>query len=355
MRIAIYSPTSTLLDMGSIEKGLQSLGGADSTLIRMIDFLSEEHEVIAYLPVKEVMYMKKDKGSVIYFPFMMAHEADFKCDILINYRKVHALPRNIQYKKLIFYSQDTIDTPAFSQFDSSIVEYMKMFDKIIVLSEFHKNNLNGVLNLPDFIYSIVGNATEEQDISNEEKLSNFENNDFIYASTPFRGLVVLMKMWPIIKQRIPNAKLHVYSSMKIYGSETHDLMFENMYKSLSKMDGVIYYGSRPQKEIFSMMKKCKLMLYPNVYPETYCNVVMESRACKTPIITSAYGNLKNVVGTAGFCIEGNPYFPGYQNNFIDNVEAICKDKDLYKLAVENCYPVRTWNNYYSDLKEVLEL
>ena len=87
----------------------------------------------------------------------------------------------------------------------------------------------------------------------------------------------------------PDAKLHIYSSMKIYDGDHDEIHFEELYRRLKTLKGVIYYGSKPQTEVLTQMKKCKMLLYPNTFPETYCNVLMEARACKTPFITSDKG------------------------------------------------------------------
>lgn len=336
MKIIIFSPTSTVFQF----EQLQPLGGADSALLKMIELLSEEHEVHAYIPIAQET-AGSFRGGWIY-PFMDLFDGKHECDILIMYRKVWAIPNTVKYKKLMFYSQDTVDTPCFSGIKDR--ECFKIFDRIVLLSQFHKENFKSLFDVPEEKFFILGNATDEMQKVEKQPLS------FIYFSTPFRGLVVLMKMWKTIIKKYPTAKLHVFSSMAIYGAKNLDEMhFKAMLEGLERMEGVTSYGSRPHEEVMQQLQKSFMLLYPNTYPETFCNVLMESRAAHTPFITSHKGALPETGGLAGMYIEGNPYTEEYQREFLESLDAVIEDKNLYETFSKNCYPVRTWKDYQKDL------
>jgi glycosyltransferase involved in cell wall biosynthesis len=337
MKIIIFSPTSTVFDLND---GSKCYGGADSALLKMIEILAEQHEVEAFIPMEKSQEGEFRGASCQ--PFMDLFDGKRECDILIMYRKVWAVPNTVKYKKLVFYSQDTVDTPCFNNIKDK--DCFRPFDRIVLLSEFHRQNFHTIFDFNDDKIFILGNATDEMEKIEKQPLN------FIYFSTPFRGLVVLMKMWKTIIKKYPNAKLHVFSSMAIYGAKNlDDLHFKAMLDGLERMEGVTSYGSRPHEEVMQQLKKSFMLLYPNTYPETFCNVIMESRAAHTPFITTDKGALKETGGLAGMFVSGNPYTEEYQKDFMEKLDSIIKYPEVYAEMQKQCYPVRTWKDYAQDL------
>ena len=341
MNIVIFSPTSTKLSP-DYDK-IKPIGGADSALLKLIRILGKDHTVRAFIPLHASECFENE---ILYFPYMDLFKHDVDCDILILNRKIWVIPSNVKYKKLILYSQDTADTPCFNGCDT-----LDHFDKIIVLSEFHKQNLIDKFKTNPDKFVIIGNATPKHNIR-LTTITNTKPLKFIYCSTPFRGLVVLARMWKHIKAKYPEAELHVFSSMKIYqmAAEQEKIMFDVLYNKLKNMKGIKYHGSVPQKELWKHLAESKLLLYPNTYPETYCNVLMESRAVMTPFITSDLGALKETGGDAGVYIQGDGYTNEYQNEFLRQLDIILNDERFYNQLVTNCYPIRTFQGFERDMQ-----
>ncbi|MFA6462367.1 MAG: glycosyltransferase family 4 protein [Candidatus Woesearchaeota archaeon] len=338
MKIIVFSPTSTILTL----EPDQPLGGADSGLLRMIEELGIYHEVIAFVPVKK---MSSGVGETVFIPFEQIFDLDLECDLFIHYRKVWVIPNNIHYKTAVFYSQDTVDTPCFSGLKGSR-NVFDVYSRIWVLSEFHKQNMKEMFDIPDEKFFILGNAADPQPIAIKKPLQ------FIYASTPFRGLDVLLKAWTFIIEKYPEATLHIFSSMKIYGAEQlDDLHFGKMFNDMKngRFKGLVFHGTQSQKEMLKYMNTSFMLLYPNTYPETFCNVIMEARACRTPFITTDLGALRETGFKAGCYIEGNARTHEYLQKFLDILDFIIKDDNFYKFLQNGCYPIRTFEDYKEDL------
>ena len=339
MKIIVFSPTSTVLSLTAE----QPIGGADSMLLKMIEVLAENNEVEAYLPItKDTAGQFRNADC---YPFMELFDEPRECDIIIHNRKVFPIPNTIKYKHAVFYSQDTNDTPCFNGLKGNR-KALDMYSKIWVLSEFHKKDLLKMFDIPEEKFFILGNAAAEQDQIEKTPLS------FIYSSTPFRGLDVLLKAWTKIIVKYPTATLHIYSSMKIYGAEQlDDLHFGKMFNDMKsgRFKNLIFHGSVPQEEMMQQMKKSFMLLYPNTYPETYCNVVMEARACRTPFITTDLGALKETGSPAGCFISGNARTPEYLQKFLDTLDFVISDPKFYKTLQNNCYPIRSVRDYQKDL------
>jgi hypothetical protein len=65
-----------------------------------------------------------------------------------------------------------------------------------------------------------------------------------YTSTPFRGLELLLELFPQIQQAVPGTRLKVFSSMKVYNLLDTD--HETLYRQCQATEGVEYIGSLPQ-------------------------------------------------------------------------------------------------------------
>ena len=339
MKIIIFSPTTGRLECDQYL--YKAIGCADHVLLKMIHVLSMTDDVEAYINIKE------KTGNV--HPFMDLFDQKMHCDLMIVYRKVWALPPNVTTDRLIFYSQDTAESPCFSgQNRQGFNDTFNKYDKVVVLSEFHKKDMMDTFKIPEEKMLIIGNGADPQEVAPKKELS------FYYSSTPFRGLVVLAKLWKQIVVRYPESNLKVYSSMKIYGDTTNDrLVFEPLYTKLRALKGVEYIGSVPRQELLFEMNRSFMLLYPNTFPETYCNVVMEARSCRTPFITSNKGALQETGGFAGLYVEGNPYTEEYQKEFLNKLYGVIDNKLLYEELQKNCYPIRTWGDWEKQLRNLV--
>ena len=109
-----------------------------------------------------------------------------------------------------------------------------------------------------------------------------------YTSTPFRGLDVLLDVFPRLSGE---RHLAIYSSMRIYDLAADDARFAGLYDKARQMPGVTYIGSVPQPELAKALTEVSILSYPNTYPETSCIAVMEALAAGALVVTSDLGAL----------------------------------------------------------------
>jgi len=148
-------------------------------------------------------------------------------------------------------------------------------------------------------------------------------NRLIYTSTPFRGLEPLLHFFPLIRERVPDAELHVFSSMTIYSS-IDDSEYESTFK-LADQPGVTSHGVVGKKELASQLAKCKVFAYPNIFPETGCISILEGLAAGCVPVTSDLGALPEAVGPGGIII---PTTPEYDRQFVDGCVSLLTDDTL---------------------------
>lgn len=154
-----------------------------------------------------------------------------------------------------------------------------------------------------------------------------------YSSTPFRGLELLLMAWPHIIRSIPNAQLHICSSMKIYDPDGKtDSNYAVLYEKANNLPGITYHGSLGQANLRSIAQQCRVLAYPCIFPETSCITAMEAMASGCVVVSTALGALPETAWQ-------NPLVPmvdGWLARWIDEVVKVFSDDAYYeKKALQN--------------------
>lgn len=179
------------------------------------------------------------------------------------------------------------------------------FDGFALVSEWQKNHYIEAFDLPAERCGVLRNAIApvfEFPADTPAGLVESKRGApvFAYTSTPFRGLDVLLELWPAIHRRMPEATLRVHSSMRVYnhGQEQDDSEFGPLYERCRQSPGMDYLGAVAQPNLAESLRGVACLAYPNTFEETSCIAVMEAMASGAYIITSDIGALPET--TAGF-------------------------------------------------------
>ncbi len=142
-----------------------------------------------------------------------------------------------------------------------------------------------------------------------------------YTSTPFRGLEILLDLFPAIRAAVPGTRLKVFSSMKVYQVPTdHDRdAYGTIYERCQNMEGVEYIGSLPQPELAAALKGVTALTYPNTFTETSCISAMEAMAAGCRVVSTYLAALPET--TIGFAdlLQPDPGFHVYREAFLKTV------------------------------------
>lgn len=262
--------------------------------------------------------------------------AAINADLFILSRNVDVLQRTdfrkMNAKKVCLWAHDLATDPIWKGFQDALPN----IDKIFALTKWHKRNIIIEHKVPDAMFFIAWNGVDMGRFRERAKIKKIPGK-CIYSSTPFRGLDILLEVWPKIKEKVPYAELHVFSSMKVYGPAYDDTKFQPLYDKAKSLSGVKYHGTIPQHKLANEFMEAELLTYPNTYDETSCITVFESQAAGTPIVTSAKAALNETVpDECGIKIEGNPYTDEYKSEFVDACIKLLTDKEHWQKMHDAC-------------------
>jgi glycosyltransferase involved in cell wall biosynthesis len=179
------------------------------------------------------------------------------------------------------------------------------WDKIVVISDWQREEFIARLGVAKEQMVVLNNAVGApfRDLfSTTDSIIRSKSRplELAYTSTPFRGLDVLLDVFPRIREAMPGTTLKVFSSMSVYRmpQSEDEARYGELYRRSRTTEGVEYIGSLPQSELAAALKKVAILAYPNTFAETGCIAAMEAMAAGCWIVTSDLGALPET--TAGF-------------------------------------------------------
>ena len=251
-----------------------------------------------------------DQNDVIYIPQIKKYNEHLNQKINLKYLFVSSNQKNnfINYKNFNNYFKD---------YESNLLyvlknSYSPFFDNIKLTIELVNNKLN--------------------------------NPSLIYASTPNRGLDLLLKFFinKLIKI-YPNIILHVCSDFKVYNSSYLDNCgeYQNLYNICKNHPNIIYHGTVNSLELSKIMEKSLILCYPNTYLETSCITVLQSVVSGNYILSSNTGALPETlenINTAYLYPINNKY----EEKFIEKINSILKRdvNTIYNELLDSSYIIK---------------
>jgi glycosyltransferase involved in cell wall biosynthesis len=185
---------------------------------------------------------------------------------------------------------------------------------------------------------------------------------FLYASSPDRGLVHLLRMWPKLRLELPGCELHVvygarhWAEAQKWNHYVPGQMAVDMLRLITQ-DGVYDHGKVGQDVLARLHYRSDFLLYPcdPMQPtETGCITVLEAMAAgDVPVISDA-----DCLGEefAGAC-EMQP-LPFRESEWLQRICALVRDparvNELRRVGRDFVIPARTWEQVAPDWIEMFE-
>ena len=352
--LVFICPSSLQFSGKSLDE--KPLGGSETALIHTARGLTKENNVVVFSSCQEPGIYE----DVLYLDISLLDIMNgLPIDTLVLYRGnapqyVEELKKKFNPKRYFFWTQDY---PMYQGFDQNFPIVAKSFDKLICVSNDHRKALldRFPLQLEEDKVIVIENGVDNSLFLEKDKIVK-KKNQFYYSSTPYRGLEILVDLFPKIKEKVPDATLKVCSSMHVYGDQMGDKAYENLYKKCKATDGIEYLGSLKQKELAKVAMESELMLYSCVFAETNCISVEESQTAGTPVICNDLAALKETVHNGcGIKISGNPKTKEWQEQFVQTVIKVCSDNSIWSAMHTECLKQNfDWSLSVDKWKEILK-
>lgn len=115
-------------------------------------------------------------------------------------------------------------------------------------------------------------------------------NSVGYFSAYYRGLECLLKMWPEIRKRVPDATLDVYygweSWLALEGEDDFYHRMEKRFEDLAE-HGVTVHGRVSHTELAKAMSEIQVWAYPTEFPEIHCITALKAQQAGCyPVVTN---------------------------------------------------------------------
>lgn len=255
------------------------------------------------------------------------------CDIFISVRGWEIFARGIKPGKLNYlWCTDDIDQPFVQGLADRTVaaRTYRTVDGVMLLSHYQTQRWSTHLHVPADKAFLTANGIPARHFERAALPAPKQRERWCYyGSTPFRGLEHLLSRWGRIHEQVPGARLHVFSSMQIYGAaDTPE--FERLYSSARTLPGVEYHGARGQAAIRAVSRHCRALAYPCVFAETSCITAMEAMASGCAVVSTALGALPETAA-------GNPLVAptaGWLDRWETELVRVLQQDDAYAEIAE---------------------
>jgi glycosyltransferase involved in cell wall biosynthesis len=193
-------------------------------------------------------------------------------------------------KPHILWEQQSYDQPSVQSLRDP--EVAQALSALVFVSEWQRAKFLVHFPIPPSKAVVIRNAVEPIPLREKSR----GPLRLVYASTPFRGLDVLLDSFAQLGRR--DAELHIYSGMGLYARPWEDKAFEHLYARARQMPGVVYHGVVPNHEVRAALAEAHILAYPCTWEETSCVALIEAMSAACRAVVPALGALPETA--AGF-------------------------------------------------------
>ena len=239
-------------------------------------------------------------------------------------------------------------------------EYLDNLDYIVFNSNWNFEKFYYQFKIPESKSLVIKNAIKKIEFKQKTK----DKINLIYHTTPWRGLVHLIKIFKNLN--LKNVELNVCSSTKIYGKKFDTVnakSYEKMFEECKVTKNINYLGFVENKKIIELLKEMHIYSYPSIWPETSCISAIESMAAGCEIVTTNLGALYETCAPFGKLVSFDRNFENlekkYSKALVNSIENFWSDETQNKLklqreAINATYSWESrsaeWKNFFDDAR-----
>jgi UDP-glucose:(glucosyl)LPS alpha-1,2-glucosyltransferase len=224
--------------------------------------------------------------------------------------------------------------------------YRTRFNAIVFASHWQQQMYNAYLGIPYDEGHVIRNGVPwMQPTFPKARVDG--KLQFLYTSTPHRGLALLAAAADVLAKQRQDWTLHVYSSFNIYGWKGADDQYAPVYEQLRNNPCVVYHGTQPNSVVRQAALDAHVFVYPSIYVETSCMAIQEAMMAGCLAITTGLGALIETCGSWAWMM---PYTEHHEKLASTTYELMNAALDTYdrpgftgQLEAQSAY----FQNFYS--------
>ncbi len=181
-----------------------------------------------------------------------------------------------------------------ARYYSALPEFHRIIDRYFFIGEWQKDGFIKAYSVPTHKVYVTRNGV---DPTLFDRFVKRERNKLIYINTPFRGLDVLLDVFPAIRKQRPESELFLFTGMSLYGEEfaERDREMAPLYDLARALPGVHLQKPVTKARLARELQSARLAVYPSHFRECCSIASLEVQAAGTPMITSALAGLKETI------------------------------------------------------------
>lgn len=274
-----------------------SLGGTQSTVLRVARELAIEHEVYISQINRDTPYQEQGIHFIHHDDGLLFRESPPDRIIILRKQRLLKIYSNRYPDAKLF-----VWIHNFQKYEALGRRHLvtQSSAKIICVSHHHQKHTDNIMNGPlswlvrapafqygkvpiTFIYNPVDEAFSKSE-------SPVDRNKLLFFSTANKGLTMVVEHFGKLLQRAPDYRLY------IAGSTLEQVRDTVTNTKLLKSNSVIVLGKIPREEIINHLHQSFCLFYPqNIHPETFGLVYIEANCTGTPVLAHPFGSAAEVV------------------------------------------------------------
>lgn len=277
---------AALWDWNAREAKRDGIGASEGTIIHLAEALAHDHDVAVFGPTpcedvhEFVAYWKREQMR-----YSLPPRA--KDPIIVSRAPSYGIKHldeaaRATCERKFLWLQD-IPYPDLN------AEVAAGYEKIIAVSNWHKAMLHELHKVPLDKMEVIHNFVLPRHFANPPARNPHR---FVYASSPDRGIVRCLELWPRIREALPDAELHLYYGWKgcerlSRDGQAWNWRYERTRRAFEKLrhqPGVIARGMIGHEAFDRELCASSVWLHPAIdvvgqeFSETCCTLAFQARA-----------------------------------------------------------------------------
>jgi glycosyltransferase involved in cell wall biosynthesis/2-polyprenyl-3-methyl-5-hydroxy-6-metoxy-1,4-benzoquinol methylase len=276
----------------TVHKG--GFGASEETICYLGEHLATDRDVDVFGPVPE----EEVQRGVGYWPQVQLRKITPDTKIVVSRAPswgTEAVDQLVGFKThKILWLQDA----TYRDLNPEVAE---QYQKIVCVGQWQRDVMHQAHGVPMEKMAVIGNFLLPQHYVINDPPPR-EPHHFIYASSPDRGLINLLRLWPEVLAMYPDATLDIFYGWRgmnrlgsgVLGGESWVSRHEKTrreYDALRWQKGVQERGMVSHAEIAREFMRASAWTYPTDFTETFCSNAVKARAAGCVPVTTGLAAL----------------------------------------------------------------